>query len=280
MPGLDASKAKAILPHLNAAMARGEVTTLRRAQYFLAHVGHESASLRYFEEIASGAAYEGRTDLGNIHPGDGPRFKGRGPIQLTGRRNYTNFSHWLGQGDLLVHKPALVARYDYALLAAVFYWSTRQLNAYCDRGDFLGMVHTPGGGHMGTDDRVERLRAVERLGDAVLPMGKGSYSSLTGAERSAVRRLSALRARANRPHEEGGGWGSPTDPGSRRSRGERTSALIRVVLRRRISVAAAATGWERADRRERHCFLGTYTLGLAPPAIAATPESAQHPEKR
>ena len=166
----------AILPHLNAAMARGEITTLRRAQYFLAHVGHESASLRYFEEIASGAAYEGRTDLGNIHPGDGSRFKGRGPIQLTGRRNYANFGDWLGQGDLLVDKPALVARCDYALLAAVFYWSTRQLNAYCDRGDFLGMVHTPGGGHMGTDDRLERLRAVERLGDAVLPMGKGSYS--------------------------------------------------------------------------------------------------------
>ena len=93
-------------------MARGEITTLRRAQYFLAHVGHESASLRYFEEIASGAAYEGRTDLGNIHPGDGSRFKGRGPIQLTGRRNYANFGDWLGQGDLLVDKPALVARCD------------------------------------------------------------------------------------------------------------------------------------------------------------------------
>ena len=51
-------------------------------------LAHESVSLRYFEEIASGSAYEGRRDLGNIHPGDGVRYKGRGPIQLTGRSNY------------------------------------------------------------------------------------------------------------------------------------------------------------------------------------------------
>ena len=58
--------------------------------YFLGQCGHESAGLRYPMEIASGAAYNGRADLGNIYPGDGENSKAAAlskPLDAIGIRN-------------------------------------------------------------------------------------------------------------------------------------------------------------------------------------------------
>jgi len=40
--------------------------------------------------------YENRSDLGNVHPGDGARFHGRGWPQLTGRDNYHKYGLLVG----------------------------------------------------------------------------------------------------------------------------------------------------------------------------------------
>lgn len=62
----------------------------------LATIGVEDGRFIPIPEYASGWEYEGRADLGNVLPGDGPLFKGRGYLQLTGRANYRSYGALLG----------------------------------------------------------------------------------------------------------------------------------------------------------------------------------------
>ena len=85
-----------LTPAISGTMTRYDINTPLRQVHFLAQIGHESGELRFREEVASGVAYENRRDLGNTQPGDGPRYKGRGLIQLTGRANYAEYAGQAG----------------------------------------------------------------------------------------------------------------------------------------------------------------------------------------
>ncbi len=151
VPGLDPAKAAEVAPHLNAAMAEAKINTPERKAQFIAQLAHESGGFVYDEEIASGAAYEGRSDLGNTQPGDGERFKGRGFIQVTGRHNYTEAGKALNLD--LVNHPELASRPENASRIAAWYWNSHNINQLADRGDVVAVTQAINGGTNGLSDR-------------------------------------------------------------------------------------------------------------------------------
>ena len=126
-----------------------------RLIHFLAQLAHESGNFRYMEEIASGAAYEGRKDLGNVMSGDGVKFKGRGPIQLTGRANYRRYGQQLGID--FESNPTIVAIPSVGLLVACKFWSDNGLNELADKDDVLSITKRINGGTNGFEDRKAHL---------------------------------------------------------------------------------------------------------------------------
>jgi len=87
------------------------------------------------EEYADGSAYEGRADLGNVQPGDGKRYKGRGLIQLTGRANYSKFGLMTGL-DLINH-PELLLILENSIKVFVAYFKNRQVDVAASHADWF-----------------------------------------------------------------------------------------------------------------------------------------------
>lgn len=133
--------------------------------HFLAQVAHESNSGLWLQELASGAAYEGRKDLGNTQPGDGKRFKGHGLIQVTGRGNHARYSQWKYGDDRVVRDPLMLTRLPDAVDAAFWYWTVERprLKPLALADDVVGVTRAINGGVNGLDDRKARLAKAKRL---------------------------------------------------------------------------------------------------------------------
>lgn len=167
VPGLVRWRAAEVANALNAVMPETEIASLRGVAALLAQLGHESGSFRYVVEQASGLAYEPHTRvgrrLGNVEEGDGPRYKGRGWIQLTGRANYRAAGEALGLP--LEAQPELAAEVPTAARVAAWYWRTRGCAALADAGDFVALTRRINGGTNGLADRQARYaRACNALG--------------------------------------------------------------------------------------------------------------------
>jgi len=175
---------------------RYEINTKFRIAHFMGQVTHESAGFRTTEEFASGVAYEGREDLGNIHAGDGKRYKGRGLIQLTGRTNYKKIGKIIGLP--LEDNPELAAEPVTSLKIACEYWKTKRINSAADQDDLIKATTLVNGGLNGLEDRriylqkaktalskIEGIRVSLSEGGNTVVLHRGSFGD-------AVRELQEL----------------------------------------------------------------------------------------
>lgn len=170
MPALTAVRRLKFLPFLQAAMAERDIVAPAREAAFLAQIAHESGQLRFMEEIWGPTPAQRRCEpvstlaqrLGNTESGDGERFKGRGPIQLTGRANYRTFGEALGVD--LITQPTLAAAPSCAFRVAALFWDRNGLNELADlitEDAFRQITRRINGGLNGLADR-QRFYAVAR----------------------------------------------------------------------------------------------------------------------
>ena len=203
MPSLPEERAAFWLPYLSAAMQEFAITTPARAAAFLAQVAHESGELaRLVENLNYSAAglrktwpsrfrddataakyarrpmaianrvYANRLGNGDEHSGDGWRYRGHGPIMVTGKANYEAMEKALGVP--LVEHPELLVHPEHGSRSAAYFWQSRGLNKVVDAGEAVAAKDGPleafrastrviNGGLIGWPERLvywKRARAV------------------------------------------------------------------------------------------------------------------------
>jgi putative chitinase len=161
------------LPVIESAMREFGIDTRLRQAMFLAQIGHESGGMRYTVELwgptPAQTRYEGRPDLGNIHVGDGFRYRGRGLIQTTGFFNYQKTATSLGID--CVKDPDLLAEPINAARSAAWWWQAHNLNRFADGSDIIGCTKVINGGTNGIEHRTALYQAaLQAVPEVVVPV--------------------------------------------------------------------------------------------------------------
>lgn len=200
MPKLPDAKRATLLPPLQSALNEFAVNTPKREAAFLAQIAHESGELTVFAEnlnysakglmatwpkrfpdLATAQKYErnpeklanyvyaNRVGNGNEASGDGWRFRGRGPIQITGRENYQKYGSRLNVD--LINTSDKAAMPEVGFRVAGLYWKENGLNELADGEMFETITKRINGGLKGLEDRLKYYtRAKQVLG---VPASRG-----------------------------------------------------------------------------------------------------------
>ena len=183
---------------MNEVFPKYEINTPKRIAAFIAQCGHESGGWRTFSENLNYSAkaldaifgkyfvragrdandyarqpekianvvYANRMDNGDTDSGDGWKYRGRGPIQLTGKANYAAFSADMDV-DALDNPDQVSEDKEVALMSAIWFWNKNGLNKYADEGDIKTMTKRINGGYIGLEDRIHHYKeAMEMLGES------------------------------------------------------------------------------------------------------------------
>lgn len=164
-----------IVPQLNQYCQQYKIDTPNRVAMFLSQCIHESGGFRFLKEIWGNTKwqlkYENNIGLGNINPGDGKKFMGRGCIQCTGRSNYQSFANWI-KDPLIMEQPELLST-KYPVLSAIWFWTINNLNAYADADDIIGCTKRVNGSQMlGLAERMEYYKKGKQLLSQPIPINK------------------------------------------------------------------------------------------------------------
>lgn len=134
-------------------------------------------TMEYANQIASqgppgiaNVVYGGR--MGNTEPNDGWDYRGRGPIQITGKNNYAAIDKIIGKGivkdpDKVLTDPQVSAE------TAMAYWKMNpSLGKNADAGNFQKVRQIVNGGNIGMDDALSRTaRYLDLIKNNQLPVG-------------------------------------------------------------------------------------------------------------
>jgi putative chitinase len=154
--GARIDRATTFLPFLEDAMHEFSIDTPARQAAFLAQVGHESGGLHWLVELwgptDTQRRYETRYDLGNVAPGDGFKYRGRGLLQTTGRANYDKTGQALGMD--LIAEPEKLGEPGPACRSAGWYWKSHGCNELADAGKFEQITRVINGGLNGYAERL------------------------------------------------------------------------------------------------------------------------------
>ena len=277
---LAAKLADSVIDALDAAMRRFEIDTPSRMAAFTAQLAHESGQLqrwtenlnyrwerlrqvfpKYFTsdaqarafdrkpELIANRVYAGRMGNGPEASGDGWRYRGRGPIQLTGRDNYRACGSAIGVD--LVADPELLATPGPGCLAAAWFWTRNGLNALADAGDFVTITRRINGGLNGLAERRvfwEQAKTVFGVPVAApTEVGAGKAPKLAAKPRRTARRAPKRRRRAARARSVPVSRRTRSGGAARPARTRRKAAARR---RRPAKKLSGRAGGKRASRRK------------------------------
>lgn len=184
------SKAIELANKYRTLLARNGITTKQRKAMFFAQLDHESGLKpisenlnysaegllrvfgKYFTPITAkqyarqpqkiaNRVYANRMGNGSELSGEGWKYRGRGFIQLTGKNNYQELSKWSNVD--YVNEPDKLLNEADAMISALWFWTTNNLNSFADKGDVLGATKRINGGTNGLADRQKKYNQYLKL---------------------------------------------------------------------------------------------------------------------